>query len=66
MVEFVLRLPGHRQGITAHGRVVRVLGCEDGDYEMALEIMDIETQEFLALTRYLSKQAAVSTDPKSD
>ena len=65
MVEFVLRLPGHRHGIKAYGRVVRVYGNEDGSYEMALEIMDIDTREFLALTRYLSKQAAVGTESKS-
>jgi hypothetical protein len=28
---------------------------------MALEIMDIENREFLALTRYLSKQATAAT-----
>lgn len=62
MVEFVLRLPGHRQGVKAYGRIVRAYaaedGSEDGSYEMALEIMDIDTREFLALTRYLSKQAS--------
>jgi len=58
MVELVLRLPGHRQGVKAYGRVVRAYAVEDGFYEIAIEIMDIDTREFLALTRYLSKQAS--------
>ena len=61
MVEFVLKLPGHRQGVKAHGRVVRVFESDDGDYEMALEIMDIDTREFSALTRYLSRQASTAS-----
>ncbi len=61
VVEFVLHLPGHRRGITAYGRVVRAYEAEDGLHEMALEIMDIETREFLALTRYLSKQASTAS-----
>ena len=58
MVEFVLKLPGHRQGVKAYGRIVRAYAAEDGFYEMAIEIMDIDTREFLALSRYLNKQAA--------
>ena len=61
MVEFVLKLPGHRQGVKAYGRVVRVSESDDGDYEMALEIMDIDTREFSALTRYLSRQASTAS-----
>ena len=61
MVEFVLKLPGHRQGVKAYGRVVRVSESDDGDYEMALEIMDIDTREFSALTRYLSRQASMAS-----
>ena len=61
MVEFVLHLPGHSQGVKAYGRVVRVIRSEGGVSEMALEIMDIETREFLALTRYLSKQASTAS-----
>ena len=61
MVEFVLNLPGHRQGVKAYGRVVRVSESDDGDYEMALEIMDIDTREFSALTRYLSRQASTAS-----
>jgi diguanylate cyclase (GGDEF)-like protein len=61
MVEFVLNLPGHGQGIKAYGRVVRVSEGDDGDYEMALEIMEIDTREFSALTRYLSKRASAAS-----
>ena len=61
MVEFVLKLPGHRQGVKAYGRVVRVSESDDGEYEMALEIMDIDTREFSALTRYLSRQASAAS-----
>ena len=61
MVEFVLKLPGHSQGVRAYGRVVRVSESDDGEYEMALEIMDIDTREFSALTRYLSRQASAAS-----
>ncbi len=58
MVEFLLNLPGHTQPVKAYGRVVRVYDEEDGAYQMALAIMDIDTREYLALTRYLRTQAA--------
>ncbi len=61
MVEFVLNLPGHSQRVKAYGRVVRVSESDDGDYEMALEIMDIDTREFSALTRYLSRLASTAS-----
>jgi len=61
VVEFVLHLPGHRRGIKAYGRVVRADAPVHGLHEMALEIMDIETREFLALTRYLSRQASTAS-----
>ncbi len=61
VVEFVLHLPGHRRGVKAYGRVVRAYEGERGLHEMALEIMDIETREFMALTRYLSKQASTAS-----
>ncbi len=62
MVEFVLNLPGHSEGVKAYARVVRVSGEEDGAYEVALHIMDIDSREFLALTRYLRTQASAASD----
>ena len=58
MVEFVLNLPGHTEPVKAYGRVVRVYDEEDGGYQMAFAIMDIDTREYLALTRYLRTQAS--------
>ena len=67
MVEFVLNLPGHSEGVKAYGRVVRVYDREDGVYEMAFEIMDIDSREYLALTRYLRTQAsAASSESEPD
>ncbi len=60
MVEFVLHLPGHRYGVKAYGRVVRVLEEHDGACEMALSIMDIDTREYLALTSYLRTQSSTA------
>ncbi len=60
MVEFVLKLPGHIEGVKAYGRVVRVYEKKDGAYQMALEIMDIDSREYLALTRYLRTQASAA------
>ncbi len=57
MVEFALDLPGHSQEVKAYGRVVRVYDKEDGGYQMALAIMDIDSREYLTLTRYLRTQA---------
>ena len=62
MVEFVLNLPGHSEGVKAYGRVVRVSDEEDGAHEMALHIMDIDSREFLALTRYLRTQPSAASD----
>ena len=56
MVEFTLKIPGHGKGIKAHGRVVRIHEDDDGGYEMALTIMDIDRREYIALTRYLRTQ----------
>ena len=61
MVEFVLNLPGHSQGVKAYGRVVRVYDKEDGAYQMALAIMDIDSREYLALTRYLRTHASTAS-----
>lgn len=58
MVEFVLNLPGHTEGVKAYGRVVRVYEKKDDAYQMALAIMDIDSREFLALTTYLRTQAS--------
>lgn len=58
MVEFVLKLPEHRDGVKAYARVVRVYEEEDGGYQMALSIMDIDTREYSALSSYLSQQVA--------
>ncbi len=62
MVEFVLNLPGPSPGVKAYGRVVRVYEKEDGAYQMAFEIMDIDSREYLALTRYLRTEASPSSD----
>ncbi len=62
MVDFALNLPGHSEPVRAYGRVVRVHDEEDGAYEMALHIMDIDSREFLALTRYLRTQASPASD----
>jgi len=62
MVEFVLNLPGHAQGVKAYGRVVRVYDKEAGAYQMALAIMDIDSREYMALTRYLRTEASPSGD----
>jgi hypothetical protein len=62
MVEFVLNIPGHHQGIKAYGRVVRVYEKEDDAYQMALAIMDIDTREYSALTRYLRTLVTTGTD----
>ena len=56
MVEFALDLPGHSQEVKAYGRVVRVYDKEEGAYQMALAIMDIDSREYLTLTRYLRTQ----------
>ena len=61
MVEFVLNLPDHSQGIKAYGRVVRVYEKEDEAYQMALAIMDIDSREYLALTTYLRREASTAT-----
>ena len=53
MVEFVLHLPGHDEGVKAYGRVVRVYEKEDDAYQMAISIMDIDTREHAAFTAYL-------------
>ena len=67
MVEFVLNLPDHSQGIKAYGRVVRVYEKEDEAYQMALAIMDIDSREYLALTAYLRREASTARDEsKSD
>ena len=67
MVEFVLNLPDHSQGIKAYGRVVRVYEKEDEAYQMALAIMDIDSREYLALTAYLRREASTASDEsKSD
>jgi len=62
MVEFVLNLPDHSQGIKAYGRVVRVYEKEDEAYQMALAIMDIDSREYLALTAYLRREASTASD----
>ena len=62
MVEFVLHLPGHKEGVKAFGRVVRVYDEEDGAYQMAFSIMDIDTREYMALTRYLRMQAVMASE----
>jgi len=62
MVEFVLKLPDHRHGVKAYARVVRVYEEEDGGYQMALSIMDIDTREYSALSSYLSQQVAEVED----
>ena len=61
MVEFVLNLPDHSQGIRAYGRVVRVYEKEDEAYQMALAIMDIDSREYLALSTYLRREASTAT-----
>ena len=53
MVEFVLNIPGHREGVKAYGRVLRVYEEEEDGYHMALSIMDIDTREYSTLTTYL-------------
>lgn len=35
---------------------MRAAECEDGSYEMALTIMDIDSRAYIALTRYLNTQ----------
>ena len=57
IVEFVLTLPGHSQDIKAYGRVVRIDQVADGDHEVVLYIVDIDSREYLALTRYLHAQS---------
>jgi hypothetical protein len=67
MVEFVLNIPGHHEGVKAYVRVVRVYEKEDDAYQMALSIMDIDKREYSALTAY--SRADVSTadgDPTVD
>ena len=58
MVEFILDVPGHGEGVKAYGRVVRVYDKVDGAYEMALAIMDIDSREHLALTMFLRSQTS--------
>ena len=53
MVEFVLNIPGHHEGVKAYGRVVRVYEKDDDAYQMAISIMDIDSREYLTLTKYL-------------
>lgn len=53
MVEFVLNLPGHQQGVKAYGRVLRVYEETEDGYQMALSIIDIDSREYSALTTYL-------------
>ena len=65
IVEFVLTIPGHNQDVRAYGRVMRVVEGEDGDYELALSIVDIDSREYITLTRYLRAQAPV-LDSESD
>ena len=65
MVEFVLNLPGHRRGVQAYGRVVRVYDKEDGGYQMALSIMDIDSREYSALSSYLSTQVSTQVSTAS-
>ena len=60
MVEFVLNLPGHHEGVKAYARVVRVYEKEDGAYQMALSIMDIDSREYSALTSYLRADASAA------
>jgi hypothetical protein len=62
MVEFVLDVPGHGEGVKAYGRVVRVYDAVDGAHEMALAIMDIDSREHLALTMFLRSQASDQDD----
>ena len=57
MVEFVLNIPGHREGVRAYGRVVRVYEEEGGQHQMALSIMDIDSREYSTLTSYLRREA---------
>ena len=57
IVEFVLTLPGHSQDIKAYGRVVRIDQVADGYHELVLSIVDIDSREYLALTRYLHSQS---------
>jgi diguanylate cyclase (GGDEF)-like protein len=61
-VEFALNLPGFEDGVKAYGRVVRVYEKEGDAYQMALSIMDIDSREYLALTRYLRSQASGDSD----
>ena len=62
MVEFVLDVPGHSEGVKAYGRVVRVYDKVDGAYEMAIAIMDIDSREHLALTMFLRSQTSKKDD----
>jgi diguanylate cyclase (GGDEF)-like protein len=59
MVEFVLNIPGHREGVKAYGRVVRVYEGDGGAHQMALSIMDIDSREYSALTSCLRRDAPV-------
>ena len=60
MVEFVLNIPGHHEGVKAYGRVVRVYEKEDDAYQMAISIMDIDSREYLTLTKYLRALASAT------
>jgi len=49
----LLGIPGPHEGVKACGRVVRMYEKEDDAYQMAISIMDIDSREYLTLTKYL-------------
>ena len=60
LVEFTLALPESDQNVSANARVIRAVPRDEGTYEMALTIVDIESREYLALRKYLEAQAPES------
>jgi diguanylate cyclase (GGDEF)-like protein len=56
LVEFTLMLPEHGQKVSALGRVIRNETREDGEYMLAISIVDISGHAHLALKQYLREQ----------
>ena len=54
-VESTLMLPDD-QRVSAHGRVIRAEPREEGMYELAISIVDIDSRQHLALKQYLRAQ----------
>ena len=63
LLEFTLMLPEHGQKVSAVGRVLRSEQLEGGDYQLAINIVDISGRAHLTLKRYLRDQDPDPTPP---